>query len=258
MIVLDPRIGSGELLSYFKPYDVEVKVKQLYCGDCMWWGSGPSGPERIGVERKGLSDLVSSMRSNRLSGFQLPKLLAFYNWTYLLIEGVYRCGEGEVVEIRSGGRSRMGRGSGSNWTALRINGKPILYREVDHYLATLQHRCGLNVCWAKDKEQTVAWIVSRYKWWEKEWGKHDAHEAIYAPYDHIIPARRGSLTLKEVGPIEMVAAQLPGVAKKAYEFRKVFKSARMVANADVGQLQRVEGIGKKGALDIFNWWRRGE
>lgn len=254
MIVLDPRVGSIELLNEFKPYDVEVKVKQVDFGDAWWWGEGADGPVKVGVERKVIPDLVSSMRSNRLSGFQLRGLLKTYAWVYLLVEGVYRCGPGDVIEIYGGKKKSMGRG-GSIWTPLRINGRPILYREVDHYLASLEHKCGVTVAFTANKEQTAAWMVSRYGWWQKEWAKHDAHEAIYAPYEHIVPARQGSLQFKPIGPVEMVAAQLPGISKKAYEFRKHFSTVEELVKASVGALEKVDGVGKKGAQSIHDWLR---
>lgn len=260
MILLDPRVGSIELLEYFKSYpDIEVRVKALEFGDACWIGNGADGPVRVGVERKVLTDLISSMRSNRLSGFQLPGLLRSYQWVYLLIEGVYRCSSENLIEVYAGKKRRAGmRGVASSWVPLTLNNKPISYREVDHYLATLEHRCGVTVAWTANKQQTVAWIVSRYLWWDKSWEKHDSHQAIYAPYEHIQPGRRGmgAASFKPVGPVEIVAAQLPGVSKKAYEFRKRFKSVVEMVGADVKALQDVDGIGKTGAQTIYDWFRR--
>lgn len=254
MIILDPRVGSGELLDHFANYDVEVRSKHIDFGDAWFWGNGDDGPVKIGVERKGIKDLVSSMRSDRLSGFQLRGLVNTYAWVYLLIEGVYRCSNEGVVEI-FGGRSRMG---GAMWSPLTINGAAISFREVNHYINTLQCKCGIIVDYTGSDKETVAWLVSQYKWWEKPWDKHDAHEVIYAPYEHILPGRRGGWVQKEIGPIELVAAQYPKVSKKAFNFRKHFKSARQMANAEVKELTKVEGIGKDIAKLIFDWWRKGE
>ena len=92
MILLDDRTGSGELLPLFRPYDAPVELARLDFGDACWLGNGATGPELVGVERKTIHDLVSSMRSKRLSGYQLPGLLRTYDWVYLLVEGVWRCG----------------------------------------------------------------------------------------------------------------------------------------------------------------------
>lgn len=246
MIYLDPRIGSGELLPQFKPYDVEVEVMQLAFGDACWWGNGFDGPTFVGAERKILTDLVASMRSNRLSGYQLPGLLEMYTWVYLVVEGVWQCGDnGEVVMLL-----------GRNWVPLRVGSRPVLFREIDHYLATLEHKRGVTVKYTSGPKQTAAWMVSRYKWWtDKDWVKHDSDEAIYAPYEENVRARRASFTSKKVGPVEIVASQLPGVSRKAYEFGKKFNSVVEMVNADVKVLETVEGIGKKGAVKIHGWLR---
>jgi ERCC4-type nuclease len=247
VIVLDPRVGSGELLPYFKPYDVDVSVQQLDCADACWWGNGHDGPVLVGAERKIVTDLVASMRSNRLSGFQLPKLLETYTFNYLIVEGIWQCGSGGEIEVPRGGGS---------WAALRIGSRPVLYREVDHYLATLEHRCGVTVKYTANRGQTVAYLVSRYKWWtDKEWARHDSFEAVYAPFEEKVMGRRGSFSVRKAGPVELVAAQLPGVSKKAFEFGKKFKSVLALVNAEERSLSEVEGIGKKGASKIYRWLR---
>lgn len=245
MILLDPRIGSGELLPYFQPYGVEVEVQHLDYGDCCWWGQGHDGPVLVSAERKIITDLIASMRSNRLSGHQLPGLLDTYAFTYILIEGNWRSGEGGAIEIPTRG----------GWIPLRVGSRSVLFREVDHYLATLDHRVGLSILHSSNKEQTVAQIVSRYHWWQKDWYKHDSFEAIYAPYETARQSRRGTFVQRKVGAVELVASQFPGVSKKAFGFGKVFGSVQELVNAKIEELEKVEGIGKKGAKAIHAWLR---
>lgn len=247
MIWLDPREGSKELLPYFKPYDVPVELQQMAAGDLAFWGNGADGPVLVGIEHKTIHDLISSMRTNRLSGHQLTGLLETYAFIILIVQGIWRCGKTGEIEVHVGARK---------WITLRIGSRSVLYREVEHYLATLEHRVGVVVKFVPDYEQSVAFIVSRYKWWtEKDWYKHDSFEAIYAPYEDKIASRRGTFTRRTVGPVELVAAQMPGVSKKAYEFGKLFKSVEAMVNADEKQLAAVDGIGKKGANRIYHWLR---
>ena len=246
MILLDPRVGSGELLPYFKPYDVPVEIQQLEYGDAMWWGNGHDGPTLVGAERKVVMDFIASMRSNRLSGHQLPGLLEMYQWVYLVIEGVWQCGENGETEVLLG----------RNWVPLRVGSRAVMFREIDHYLATLEHKRGVTVKYTASPKQTAAWLVSRYKWWtDKDWAKHDSDTGIYAPYEEQVRQRRASFTQPIVGPVERIAAQFPGVAKKAYEFGKLFKSVHEMVNMDAKGLEKVEGIGKKGANRIYDWLR---
>ena len=61
--------------------------------------------------------------------------------------------------------------------------------------------------------------------------------------------------MRRAGPVELVAAQLPGVSKKAFEFGKKFKSVFALVNAEERSLSEVDGIGKKGAGKIYRWLR---
>lgn len=263
MLLLDPRVGSGELLPYFKPYDIEVSVQSLDSADLAWWGNGHDGPVLIGAERKIITDLIASMRSNRLSGHQLTGLLETYAFNYLIVEGVWRCGPEGTIQVK------MWHDKGFcdicntahekrkyEWGPLRVGSRPVLFREVDHYLATLEHRVGFTIKYTTDEEQTAAYVVSRYRWWnDKDWYQHDSFEAVYAPYEPRIQGRRGSFTRRIAGPVEVVAAQFPGVDKKAYEFGKLFKNVHEMVNADAKGIEKVEGIGKKGANRIYDWLR---
>lgn len=246
MILIDERVGSKELLPYFKPYDIQVELAQLSFGDLAFWGNGHDGPVLVGCELKNISDLISSMRSNRLSGHQLPGLMDNYGFVILIVQGIWQCGQDGSIEVpRQGG-----------WLPLRIGNRSVLYREVDHYLATLEHKCGIVVKYTANAGQTAAFVVSRFKWFnDKEWAKHDSHEAIYAPYEDRIASRRGVFTRRTVGPVELVASQFPGVSKKAYDFGKAFKSVHEMVNAKEDVLVKVEGVGKKGAKRIWNWLR---
>jgi len=244
VIWLDPRVGSGELLPYFKAYDVEVEVEQLEYGDACWWGEGHRGLCLVGVERKVIGDLVSSMRSNRLSGHQLPGLLESYYHTYLIVEGIWQAGvSGEVEVITSGGK----------WVPLRLGSRAVLFREVDHYLATMEHKVGLTVMRSANRGQTVAIIASRWRWWQKEWTKHDSNEAVYSPYEEERRTRRASFTQRRAGPVELVASQFPGISKKAWEFGKRFKSVSELVSATEKDFCELDGVGKKGAKKIYEW-----
>mgnify|MGYP001564620098 CR=1 FL=1 len=227
------------MLPLFRPYDVDVQVTRLEFGDICWSGKGSTGPELIGVERKTIHDLVSSIRSKRLSGHQLPGLVRTYDWVYLLVEGGWRCGEkGEVqVWVRGG------------WVVLAVGSRPILYREVDHYLSTLQCVCGVQVERTFDERQTVAWLVSRYKWWtDKEWAQHRSHVQVYAPYEVNDGRHRGSFVRRTPSLAEKVAAQIPGLDRGALQVAKKFKTVERMVEAGVGEWAAVEleQEGKKG------------
>lgn len=255
-IWVDPRIGSRELLPYFSPYGVTVELEKLEFGDVMFQGNGPSGVEFIGIERKIITDLIQSMRSNRLSGHQLRGLLETYQHVELVVEGVFRCGTSGELEINYG----------RDWRAFRLGrgGRPMMFAEMSHYLMTLENVCGVKVVCTANQVQTVAHIVSVYRWYnDKEWDQHNSHDKIYVPELGDERAKGGGgrrvgfQMRKPPGPVELVASTFPGVSSKAWEFGKVYKRVEDMVNDSVEGLCKVEGIGKVGAQKIHKWLRGG-
>ena len=64
-------------------------IVRMDYGDAMVTGNGPCGQVDIGIERKRIGDLVNSITTGRLSGHQLPGLLAQYYKVYIIVEGMY-------------------------------------------------------------------------------------------------------------------------------------------------------------------------
>lgn len=264
MILIDSRTGSKELVPYFKPFDMQTELTTLEFGDFCFPGNGPDGSALIGVERKRLgarsNDLIDSMRSGRLSGHQLPGLLDTYTFTYLIVEGVWRIGDtGQLQVPRRTGKNKYA------WYDLKHGSRSVLYREVDHYLATLTHHCNIIVHHTDRERDTAAFIASRYKYFNlKEWHQHSSHMEIYAP----TPVDRSSMWSRRTPTFEeKIAAQLPGVSKGAFDVAKHFKSGRDMANAEVSDWEKVRvsvkakggmkkhKIGKTRAKRIFDAWR---
>ncbi len=260
MIVIDHRKDWALLSSHFKPYGIQVikaggdgAYPEMEYGDLMWTGSGPEGVCTVGVERKALSDLVSSIQSRRLSGHQLIGMLESYDYSFLVVEGVYRAGAMGELEVRKS------RGGKWGWHGLEARGRKgkggstpmMLYRELSNYLQTLELKCGVQVIRTSDHRETAAWAAGAYRWFEKEWEAHRSHEEIYAP---IVAPVRGKVSLRRAGPIEICAGNLPGVDRGAWKFGEVFKRPKDIANATVEKLMEVEGVGRVGAEKIVKWW----
>lgn len=267
MIYVANDIGSKELIDYFSPYDVEVQRTELDYADFVFYGNGIDGPCSVGIERKTIgfyttedgsarygTDLISSIRSGRLSGHQLPGLFGHgdepgFDYVIFLLEGVWRPGPGGEVMVPY----RRG-----EWMPIKLSGgRPVLYRELMGYLNTLDLVCGGHVVRTSNPAETAAWLVGLYKWFQKPFEEHQSHQQIYT--NEVGPryrGRRGSFSTPAVGPVEMVAAQLPGVNKKAYAFGDRFESVREMVNAEEGVFADVEGIGKKGAKTIWEWFRK--
>src|SRR5579863_3250555 len=101
MILVDPQGPKGAFL--LEPLQqaglpAVLAEPQLDAGDLAFCGRGVGGTSvNIGIEFKRLdsssTDLAQSLRSGRLSGEQLPKLLGergAYDMAWLLVEGIWR------------------------------------------------------------------------------------------------------------------------------------------------------------------------
>lgn len=221
MISVDDRTGSKELAPLFKPYDVDVSLDRLDFGDFCFSGHGPGSDVLIGLERKATGDLISCMRDHRFAGYQLPGLLKTYDWVYLIVEGISRAGKSGVLE----------NWYRRDWYPAKVGSKYVLFREVHGFLTTLQNRVGVIVTQTSNEEQTVATIMSLYKWWQKPWGQHDSFKEIYAPSDSLEVRTRGRFLVHQPSLTERVAVQLPGIGKAAFAVAKRFRTVKGIVEA---------------------------
>jgi ERCC4-type nuclease len=238
MISIDDRIGSKELIPYFRDFGIKVYPTRLTFGDVAFNGNGPKGETAVVIERKRITDLIDSMQTKRLSGHQLPGLSDSYDFCYLLVEGMWRPGENGELEVHQGA-----------WK--QSHSKGLHYRSIDNYLATLELKAGVIYRRTMTVKETVWAIVDLYRWWSKPWAEHKAHEALYAPVETGAPGRRMSLVTRKISMVEKMAAQLPGVDSKAAVVAKRFATVLEMCAATEKDWTGIDGIGKIGARKIM-------
>jgi ERCC4-type nuclease len=205
-LVIDRR--ETDLMPYLKRHDVPLAVRELEFGDAIWSGNGYDGHSVYAIERKrmGSGDFSHSMIERRLTK-QLGLMRNVYDVLILVIEGVWRCGAGGEIEIPGD----------KGWKALQ----PIVtYRQVEAYLATLTWCAGVSVWRTNDPRETAALYDSLYRWSQKEWHDHHAHDQIYAPV-RLHPGRYHEPTL-----VHSMVAQLPGLDRRAEVVARYFPTAR--------------------------------
>lgn len=235
MILVDERTGSRELLQSIRNFGCDAELTKLDAADFAFSGCGPEGDVYVGVERKTISDLVQSMRSRRLAGFQHVQMSRIYDECYLFVEGLWRRGRDTgLLEVRN-----------STWHVLRGN---IRYAEADRFLCSLQHQGGIHIWRTADEEETAAAVSDRYLWWQKPWHEHTAMQSLYAP--QFEPKREGHKPRRQSTLLENIAAQLPGIDSKADRVAAHFTSVREMVQADEKEWMKVEGVGKVGAKKI--------
>lgn len=238
MILIDDRTGSAELEPLISAPSV---VCRLDYADFAWSGNGPDGPVDVGVERKGLLDLLQSMTTGRLSGHQMVGLTAQYDWIYLLIEGVWR------PDRKNGMLMRIGRGG--KWIPAAQGSRRFMARDVYNFVQTLQVMCGVITVTTANRWETGKWLDSAHGWWSKRWSNHKSHLQFQKPVTHA--------QLRKPGIVTRVATQFDGIGwDKARKIGDHFDSMWDFLNADEEELMEVGGIGKKLAKEIVE--QRGE
>src|SRR5262245_22382982 len=162
-IRVDDRVGSCDLEPLLKARGLPVELTRLDYADVCWMGNGPEGPVLVGVELKTIGDLLSCITSQRFTGHQLPGLQDTYSVSYLLVEGLWKCGKsGELLVHRHGGWSEVGWGK-KKWS----------YSEVEHWLSSVEQQGGVCLWRTANRDETVAVIHARYSWWaSKDWRDH--------------------------------------------------------------------------------------
>jgi ERCC4-type nuclease len=246
MILVDERTGSKEFLQRIRNMGCDAELAHLDAADFAFSGNGdPLGhcPQPfVGIERKTIPDLVDSMRSRRLQGAQHVRMSQIYDETYLLIEGIWRRSrETGLLETFNSG-----------WRPIRGNVK---YAEVDAFLCSAEAIGSLKIFRTSDEDESVAALVDRYRWWQKEWKDHKSFQSIYAPEPDVNGPKhgtkpRGMFVRRDATLCERIAAQLPGVDSKAVEVARYFGDAKTMITADEASWRRAPGVGRIGAKKI--------
>ena len=231
VVRVDRRIGSEELAAPLKRMGVRVELVTLDSADVAWAGNGPEGVAQVGVERKKLSELLTCFGDSRFVGGQLPKLVQRYDVAWLLVEGVWQAGRGGELEMPH-------RPFGPRITHS--------YEALTGFLLTLQHKAGVRVVRTASFTDTLWWLHTAYRWWQKPWAKHQsayALDTVRVPYD---PAMT-----KAPSMVRLLASQLPGIGwAKSEAVAKHFATPRDMMGAGWRTWAKVEGIGEVGARRI--------
>ena len=232
MVLIDDRVGSVELAPYISSPKC---ICRLQYADFAFTGSGPDGEVLVGVERKGLMDLLQSMTSGRLSGHQLIGLKQEYDWVYLVVEGVWKPDRDTGVLLKPVGKK---------WGAVNQGSRRFMVREVYNFIQSMQILCGVVVVQTGSRVETGKWLDAAYNWWAKPWDKHKSHLQFHAP--------KQFASLQKPTLVTRIAAQLDGVGwDKARKIGKRFWNVETLVDATESEFREIEGIGEKTAASIY-------
>jgi len=239
-VYLDPREGSGKLAEPLRHLGLPVTSRKLESADVAFLSHDKL---RIGIEIKLFGDFYSSLRTGRLAGHQVGRLVQDYDRRYLILEGIWRVMPNGLIGIR------RGRLWATSWFR---GGQRLRAEEMDGYLTTLEERAG--ICWRRTTGQweTLRAIATLHRWWtSKPLAAHKSHLAVHRKVD---PALFSKPTLAK-----RWAAELPGVGwDRATAIAAHFSSAQALVLADEKTWQQVKGIGRTLSKRIVAAIEKGE
>lgn len=190
MIFVDYRAGSKELIDPLRTLGIEVEKTTLAFGDLMFTGRGLKGAAvDIGIEFKKLTELVESLRTERLQGYQMKGMRLQYDYSYLLIEGELLYDHTGALQKRKGRKKVTLPG--------QMTAQELLKRK------NVLHLCGgLNPIVAVNREDTLQEILALYRTWtDCDLDRHKSHIAMYEapPLTPISDFRRTVRTFPHIG-----------------------------------------------------------
>lgn len=209
---MDNRRGSRELAE-LEPLKTHAHLARLRAGDVWVPANGPHGDCAVGVEVKGIRELLSSMGNGRVQR-QLREMQEVYWQSWLLVYGVLNPHRDE------------------RWTS-----KPAAY--LSNFLVALT-MSGIHVVRVGPAEEAAQWIVDFAKWWAKPWAKHTA---MLAFDESQRPTKMESEDADQYLRAR-VANCLPNMGvKRARDAARYFGSVRAMINAEAEEWAGVDGIG---------------
>lgn len=199
MLLIDNRDGSCELVEPLRKRGLPVRDLRMPFGDLAWVGRGVKGAAvTVGIEFKKLGELVDSLRTERLQGYQMGGMRDEFDYSYLLVEG-------ELLYDRQGTLLRKATYRGR--THLEPLPGQMSVGELLQRLNVLHLLGGLTPILSPCREDTLQIVSALYRTWtDKDLDQHRSHLALYnAP--PLFPISEWRVTFKTFPKIGMRASK---------------------------------------------------
>ncbi len=230
---VERRAGSKDLLLPLLRAGLDAELTDMEFGDVAFTGKGEGDvPVDVGVEFKTLSDLVSSIRTGRLAGHQLPGMQRTYApYAWLVVEGLWRAdSHGHVTTYK---------GKARGWATLPGR---MTVSELEKTLLTYQLCGGVHVRYTDSRAATVSFLSALYRWFtDRSLDAHTSHLVAY----HAPPIR-------PVSAFRQTATTLPGVGYRLSQAVEAFFGGRLdrAFSAHEEEWAKIDGLGPKTARAI--------
>jgi ERCC4-type nuclease len=229
------RDSQKEILVHIHRTGCKAELTSLEFGDAAFEGNGPNGKILIGIERKTIGDMLNCIDDSRYSAHQRPGMMAMYQKSILIIEGVWK------PDITTG--YLMECINTLSWRVVKQRTQMARYNKLFRYLLTVQFS-GVTVIWSRDMEQTAYNITEIFHWFQKPW---DQHTSLLEMQKLNIPALTGRPKL-----VQRWAAEIDGIGvKHSQDAVKVFKTPYDLARSDETEWITLPGVGAKLARSVI-------
>jgi len=206
----------------------------LEFADVAFWGnSGEEEALRICVERKRLNDMSSCIRDGRYL-FQAQRAKeAGFDVLILALEGRVKPSFADGQVLTPGWDHELGR---KGWIPLIPS---VQYSRWCQFLFELSYFAGIQVVRSDDVRETAIIIKALWVNFQQPPDKHNSLHQIFKP------SAAGAISLIQPSLLKRMAFELEGIGwERAGAVAKHFKSVAEMVDADVGQWQMIDGIGK--------------
>jgi ERCC4-type nuclease len=234
---VDTRVGSKDLMDHSQVSEL-AELTTLKFGDVSFTGNGPEGDCLVGVEIKSLSDLISSLETERLQ-VQIRGMVEEYEVSYLAYYGYSRCSsrDGSLQVFKN-----------DMWVDYTVgSGRRYSFSYLQSALCSIE-AAGVRVVKLNDKVDLVSWLRVSYDWFQKPWKDHKLFMSVGKPV--VLSSR----PLKERLRLRAkVASCLPGIgSKRALSVAQFFPSILSMICAPSSTWQGIDGISPKVADNVVD------
>jgi ERCC4-type nuclease len=235
LILIDSRTGSKELAPFVQRIGIPSQVTHLEYGDACFEGNGPDGRMAVGIERKALSDMLNCIDDARYAAHQRPGMLAMYQKSILMIEGVWKpdTATGYLMHcIKT-----------LTWQHLQYRTQMTRYSKLFRYLLTVQ-LAGTVVIQSRDLEHTAYNICECFQYFQKKW---DDHTSLMEVQKLNMPSLTGTPSL-----VRRWASDLEGIGVKySQEAERIFRKPWELASSNESDWLTIPGVGARTARSII-------
>lgn len=250
-------VGSREFEKPLRRLGLPTRIRALDCGDFAFYGNGPDGAVRVGIERKTIGEMVGYQSRGRYVQRQLPRMLRRYGaFSFLVVEGLTRVAPGDG-SLQCG--KDIKQGSLTVWMEAGWGRERNTYEVYKKRELSLRLITAIHVMPTANATETASLLHALYGWFQKPWS---AHRSVLKVDTDIVMRGAPALILDERTMRRETFAKWPHISwERSARVSKHFPSIVAAATATEDEWMMALGVkqGRKMAKAIVDFLHgRGE